>query len=86
MMHGLTLTIFPIILSSKKEFKLTMKRITRSFLRIVTLIVLKLKILFVNKVPKPREKSNSNIEKSFDDVPFANITLGLTHFVNAEIF
>jgi hypothetical protein len=86
MMHGLTLTIFPMIFSSKKEFKPTMKRMTRSFLRIVILIVPKLKIPSVNKVPKPREKSNLNIGKSFGDVPFANITLGLTYFVNAEIF
>ena len=86
MMHGLTLTMLPMIPSSKKEFKPTMKRMTRSFLRIVTLIAPKLKIPSVNKVPKPREKSNSNIGKSFGDAPFANITLGSTHFVNAEIF
>ena len=86
MIHGLTLTILPIILFSKKEFKLTIKRMTRSFLRIVILIALKLKILSVNKVPKPREKSNLNIKKSFGDALFVNITLGLIHFVNAEIF
>jgi hypothetical protein len=78
--------MLPIIPFSKKEFKLTIKRMTRSFLRIVTLIVLKLKILSVNKVPKLREKSNSNIRKSFSDVFFANITLDLIYFVNAEIF
>jgi hypothetical protein len=84
--HRLTLTMLPIIFFSKKEFKLTIKRMTRSFLRIVILIALKLKILSANKVPKPREKSNLNIKKKFGDVPFANITLGLIHFVNAEIF
>jgi hypothetical protein len=85
-MHELILTILPIIPFSKKEFKLTIKRMTRSFLRIVILIALKLKIPSVNKVPKPREKSNLNIRKSFSDASFANITLGLTYFVNAEIF
>jgi hypothetical protein len=86
MIYKLTLTIFPIILFSKKEFKLTIKKMTRSFLRIVILIVLKLKILFVNKIPKPKEKSNLNIRKSFSDAFFVNITFDLTHFVNAEIF
>jgi hypothetical protein len=86
MMHKLTLIILSIILSSKKEFKSMIKKMTKSFLRIVTLIVLKLKILSVNKIPKPKEKSNSNIEKSFGDAPFVNITLDLIHFVNAEIF
>jgi hypothetical protein len=86
MIYKLTLTILPMIPFSKKEFKLTIKRITRSFLRIVTLIALKLKISSVNKVLKPREKSNSNIGKSFGDVSFANITFGLIYFVNAEIF
>jgi hypothetical protein len=86
MMYRLILTILSIIPFSKKEFKLTIKRITRSFLRIVILIALKLKISSVNKIPKPREKSNLNIGKSFSDVLFANITLGLIHFVNAEIF
>jgi hypothetical protein len=84
--HELILTILPIIPFSKKEFKLTMKRMTRNFLRIVTLIALKLKISSVNKVPKPREKSNLNIGKSFGDAFFANIIFGLTYFVNAEIF
>jgi hypothetical protein len=86
MIYRLILTIFLIIPFSKKEFKLTIKRITRSFLRIVILIALKLKILSVNKVSKLREKSNLNIGKSFGDASFVNITLGLTHFVNAEIF
>jgi hypothetical protein len=85
-MHRLTLIIFSIIPFSKKEFKLIIKRMTRSFLRIVILIVLKLKISFVNKMPKPRKKSNLNIKKKFSDVSFVNITFGLIHFVNAEIF
>jgi hypothetical protein len=78
--------MLPIIFFLKKKFKLTIKRMTRNFLRIVILIILKLKILSVNKVPKPREKSNLNIRKSFSDAFFANITFGLIYFVNAEIF
>jgi hypothetical protein len=71
-MHESISKIIPIMSFSKNEFEPTIKRITRSFLRIVILITAKIEALFVNKMQNVRKLSDLNIKRNSGNVLFAN--------------